>query len=65
MNALTLHESAARHNEAWILPSFSRCDEGSYGKRQQLVNRATSLLMLGANRIFGRMTPLKCKTFQR
>ncbi|SCM73997.1 hypothetical protein KL86DES1_21669 [uncultured Desulfovibrio sp.] len=30
-NALTLHESAPRHNVVWIRPSFSRCDEGSYG----------------------------------
>ena len=47
-----LHDSAARHNVAWIQPSFGRCDEGSYGQRQQLVNRTRSLLRAVANRIF-------------
>ncbi|VZH35038.1 conserved protein of unknown function [Desulfovibrio sp. 86] len=37
---------------AWIQPSFGRCDEGSYGQRQQLVNRTCSLLMAVANHIF-------------
>ncbi|SCM72168.1 hypothetical protein KL86DES1_20438 [uncultured Desulfovibrio sp.] len=50
---------------AWILASFSRCDEGSYGLRQQLVNRASSLLMAGANHAFRLNDALKQGVFQK